>query len=161
MSDGPEPAPDDVSAALTHLREAERGTQPSARTAALVMAAWDATHALSAPVVGSRPGRRVGQWWLPVAAAVCAALVGTLVGPRAPHAGTEVAMETGWTDALTAGVQVVDGPVQVVRLAVDVETLPEWGFTPAGAEQGPVALELYVGEDGVARAVRVSNTPDW
>ena len=159
MSDWPQGAPD-VRAALETLRDAERDARPSAATAARVMAAWDAAHA--APRRPSQPfPARPLRWVLPLAASVCAVLLGVLAINRGPREVARPGTAASSGGALDSEVESMGGPVQVVRLAVPVEALADWGVRPADTTTRTVALDVYVGEDGVARAVRVPDETGW
>ncbi len=159
MSDWPQGGPD-VRAALANLRDAERDARPSAATAARVMAAWDAAHPAPRRLQGPSPTRRL-RWLLPLAASVCAALLGALAISRGPREVARPSTAASSAGALDSEVESMVGPVQVVRLAVPVEALADWGLRPADATTQTVALDVYVGEDGVARAVRVPDETGW
>jgi len=98
---------------------------------------------------------------LPLAASVCAALLGALAINRTPREGARPSIAASSAGALDSEVESMGGPVQVVRLAVPVEALADWGLRPADTTTQTVALDVYVGEDGVARAVRVPDETGW
>jgi len=147
---------------LEVLAEVESGSAAPARVEAAVMARWDAAHA---PQSRSR-SRRVVR----VAATTAAGL--TLVGALAWQRGTNepasvpetVRLKPDTTNDYTT-VAVVGGPllagepVRVVRMRVARSVLGELGI-PSPARQGAahvetVDIDVLVGEDGVARGVRV------
>ena len=80
--------------------------------------------------------------------------VGTGAGPGADVQAVEAA--TAFFPLIYANVPVTGG--QIVRLEVPQTTLASFGVTPADVTQGArpdmVLAEVFVGEDGLARAVR-------
>jgi len=146
----------DVQAALARLRAAEQGVRPSAATTARVMAAWDAAHAATPVTVA----RTVGWWMLPLAATVCAAMVGPLLGERAAQAPAAVVRDVVADDPSAAVLATMLGQARVVRLAVPADALPSWGLAPIDAAP-TVVLDVYVGDDGVARAARLADATTW
>jgi hypothetical protein len=139
---------------LELLAEVEGASTAPVSVEAAVMAGWDAAHA---PQTRSRRSRVVR------AAATTAAGV-TLVGALAWQRGTQeralVPAAEGYTTVAVVGGPLMAGePIRVVRMRVARSVLGELGI-PSSAQQGTaqvetVDIDVLVGEDGVARGVRV------
>jgi hypothetical protein len=138
---------------LQMLAEVEAEIETPKRVETAVMARWDAAHA---PQAGSRRGRLVRGT---VTAAAGITLVGALAWQRAAHeTDTAPATDDYTTVAVVGGPLMADEPIRVVRMRVARSVLGELGI-PSPARQGTqvetVDIDVLVGEDGVARGVRV------
>jgi hypothetical protein len=148
---------------LQMLAEIEAASKPSSRVEAAVMARWDA-----------RKTRRAvsrARHLVRVATTMAAGI--TLIGALAWDRNTEVRPEpdaasavgpapdtTYTTVAVVGGPLTADEPIRVVRMRVARSVLGELGI-PSPARRGAAApaetvdIDVLVGEDGVARGVRV------
>ena len=140
--------------AIGVLREAEGRAKAPPRVAAAVLAAWDSTHP-------ERRSTRAGDV-LRRAAAVAAAVTITValaqLGQqlhRSAQTAAEAARDT--RTLLVVGEPILQGePVRVVRMRVPASTLTELGVRSATADTAAhVDVDMIVGEDGVARAIRI------
>lgn len=155
---------------LQMLAEIESASKTPSRVEAAVMARWDARQTKRSP---SR-ARRVMRVATTLAAGV------TLFGTLAWERGTDVRLPpslvpsfgapgkpdtkrtpdtTYTTVAVVGGPLMADEPIRVVRMRVARSVLGELGI-PSPARRGTtpadtVDIDLLVGEDGVARGVRV------
>ena len=149
---------------LQMLAEIEAASEPSSRVDTAVMARWDAEH---------DPRRRTrSQTKRAVRMATMAAgitMVGALAWQRS--GGDAVRLKPDTTDTVRlkpdttyTTVAVVGGPlmageaIRVVRMRVARSVLGELGIpstTPRGGHVQTVDIAVLVGEDGVARGVRV------
>ena len=170
---------DDLDLALALRRLADRAVVPPidpAREAAL-MAAFDAARQarhrpMSAPVL--RP--YWGMAGLTAAAALLIVFGLTPAGagrhglPQGGDPGTHKPLPSSGRGAqlepaLPGDFVLVPGasalpPMEsgsLVRIDVPVPMLPSLGVTPPATRQGPVKADLIVGQDGLARAVRLVN----
>ena len=151
---------------LQMLAEIESASEASSRVATAVMARWDAEHD---PHRRTRSRtRRVVRVATTMAAGVT--IVGALVWQRStsdprvqltPDATDTVRLKP---DIAYTTVAVVGGPllageaIRVVRMRVARSVLGELGIpstAPRGAQAETVDIDVLVGEDGVARGVRV------
>jgi hypothetical protein len=141
----------EVLATLAALRDSQRTQQPPPRVEAAVLAAWDADHTRAAVA-------RWRSWRLaaPVAAAVLMASSLTMLGHRLQFSTIEPST-TGATTMLLVGEPIGDREaVRVVRMRLPAATLHALGIaSSAGALADGVDVDVIVGEDGVARAIRV------
>jgi hypothetical protein len=151
---------------LQILAGIETASEASSRLETAVMARWDAEHD---PRRRSQSrARRIARVATTVAAGMT--LVGALTWPRSAR-DPEVALEsttdqvrlkpdtTYTTVAVVGGPLMADEPVRVVRMRVARSLLGELGV-PSPAQRGAaqaetVDIDVLVGEDGVARGVRV------
>jgi len=146
---------------LQMLAEIESGSKTPARVETAVMARWDAMQKRRVP---SRM-RRVAR----VATAMAAGI--TIFGALAWHNMTvrlkpdttstvRLKPDTTYTTvAVVGGPLMADEPIRVVRMRVARSVLGELGI-PSPAQRGAapaatVDIDVLVGEDGVARGVRV------
>jgi hypothetical protein len=144
----------DLAKALAALRQAEANVDTPPRVETAVLAAWDAAHAQRTASHSRRRWREAGA----VAAAVCIAVglwqLGLRLEPTTRRAIEQA--EDGRT-LLLVGEPILQGePVRVVRMRVPASTLT--GLGVRSAEMGAAAhvdVDVIVGEDGVARAVRL------
>jgi len=140
--------------ALEELRRAEARVETPPHVAAAVLAAWDKAHALG---MASRP-RSLWRDAAAVAAAVTIAVGLAQLGQRLQRA-TEVArgqLENNRT-LLLVGEPILQGePVRMVRMRVPASTLTGLGVRSITGTPGEhIDVDVIVGEDGVARAIRV------
>jgi hypothetical protein len=139
---------------LKVLAEIEDASRASANVEAAVMARWDAAHA---PQARSRRGRVVRA---AVTTAAGITLVGALAWQRGTSEPADVPAADGYTTvAVVGGPLLADEPIRVVRMRVARSVLGELGI-PSPAQRGAapvetVDIDVLVGEDGVARGVRV------
>ena len=139
------------------LAEAEATVETSSRVEAAVMAHWDASRRRGAKADRSRTSRIVRGT---MTAAAGVTLVGALVWQRGTNDTASVPAGRGYTTvAVVGGPLMADEPIRVVRMRVGRSVLGELGI-PSPAQQGAarmetVDIEVLVGEDGVARGVRV------
>jgi len=146
---------------LQMLAEIEAGNETSSRVETVVMARWDAMQKRRVP---SRTKRVVR-----VATAMAAGI--TIFGALAWHnltvrlkpdttATVRLKPDTTYTTvAVVGGPLMADEPIRVVRMRVARSVLGELGI-PSPAQRGAapaatVDIDVLVGEDGVARGVRV------
>ena len=149
---------------LQMLAEIEAGSKTPSRVETAVMARWDAMQKRRVP---SRT-RRVAR----VATAMAAGI--TIFGALAwhnmtvrlkPDTTSTVRLKpdpTYTTVAVVGGPLMADEPLRVVRMRVARSVLGELGI-PSPAQRGAapaatVDIDVLVGEDGVARGVRVPIT---
>jgi len=147
---------------LQMLAEFETTSETSSQVETAVMARWDAEHD---PRRRARSRtRRLGRVATTVAAGIT--LVGTLAWQRTsdrevrPKPDTTPDSSRAYTTvAVVGGPLMADEPVRVVRMRVARSVLGELGV-PSPAQRGAapaetVDIDVLVGEDGVARGVRV------
>jgi hypothetical protein len=152
---------------LQMLAEIEATSDTSSRVETAVMARWDAAH---------DPRRRARSRTSRIARVAATVAAGvTIVGALAWQRGAsdrEVRLRPDTTDpvrlkpdttyttvAVVGGPLMADEPVRVVRMRVARSVLGELGV-PSPAQRGAapaetVDIDVLVGEDGVARGVRV------
>jgi len=148
--------PDDygLADALEDLRREEACRQTPPHVEAAVLAAWDKAHSTG---TASRSRSR-WQDVAAIAAAVTLAIGLAQLGQQLQRA-TERAPEQGRGNTLLlVGEPILQGePVRMVRMRVPAATLTGLGVRPAAGAPGEhVDVDVIVGEDGVARAIRVS-----
>ena len=144
---------------LQMLAEIEAGSETPSRVESVVMARWDAVQKRRVP---SRT-RRVVR----VATAMAAGI--TIFGALAWQRNTgdetvrlkpDATTESQYTTVtVVGGPLMADEPIRVVRMRVARSVLGELGI-PSPAQRGAapaatVDIDVLVGEDGVARGVRV------
>jgi hypothetical protein len=139
---------------LAALRQAEADVDVPPRVEAALLAAWDAAHAQRTASRSRRLWREAGA----VAAGVTIAAGLWQLGQqleRTTRRATERA-EDGRT-LLLVGEPILQGePVRVVRMRVPASTLTSLGVRSADMDAAAhVDVDVIVGEDGVARAVRL------
>jgi hypothetical protein len=144
---------------LRALARAERAAPPPRELEAAVMHAWDRRH----PPLRSRVVRWFG------AAAAAAALVVLAYTARYeptpspdPRTRTAEAMaparsaQQAMTDVVLIGAPPMPGErIQVVRTRIARDLLMSMGVRPVAADGDMVDIAMLIGEDGVARGVRV------
>jgi hypothetical protein len=145
---------------LQMLAEIETASETSSRVETALMARWDAERD---PHRRARSGTRRTARVATVAAGIT--LVGALAwqrgaGERDVRLKTDTAPGHAYTTvAVVGGPLMADEPVRVVRMRVARSVLGELGV-PSPAQRGmatpeTVDIDVLVGEDGVARGVRV------
>ena len=148
---------------LQMLAEIETASQTSTRVETAVMARWDTEHdprhrmrTRTRRIVRIATSVAAGITFISVLAwqrgANDVRLPSTLHGPGKPDA-------TYTTVAVVGGPLMADEPIRVVRMRVARSVLGELGI-PSPAQRGAaqpetVDIDVLVGEDGVARGVRV------
>ena len=157
---------------LQMLAEIESASKTSPRVETAVMARWDAHHDPSRRT-RSRNRRVVRMATLAAGITIVGAvawqrsagdvrLPSTLLRPGKPDTTPAVRLKpdsTYTTVAVVGGPLMADEPIRVVRMRVARAVLGELGI-PSPAQRGrapaeTVDIDVLVGEDGVARAVRV------
>lgn len=150
---------------LASLRDAESATEVSPHVEDVLLQAWDHAHATSrislrATGFGSRRSRAV-TGWLSAAAAVAITVGLTTLGERlrmesAPPTGVEV-NEPG--AVVFVGAPILDNePVRVVRMRMPASVLHDLGVRSTSGNLDAIDVDVIVGEDGVARALRVGTS---
>lgn len=143
----------DLADALDALRRDDAHVETPPHVEAAVLAAWDRAHA---PHVDTRAGevwRRMGAI---AASVIVAAGLGQLGRElqRTTHAAVELARNSG--TVLLVGEPILQGePVRVVRMRVPASTLIAMGVR-SGTDGEHVDVDVIVGEDGIARAIRLA-----
>ena len=148
---------------LQALREAEVQVTTPPHVERAVLAAWDAEHRFGAQDVAA--GRRAGSRpSVPLAwRALSAAAAGVALAIALTMLGGALRSTVQTTPAQAAATLVFVGepigrgePVRVVRMRVPAATLGAIGVRSVAGELADfVDVELIVGEDGVARAIRL------
>jgi hypothetical protein len=138
---------------LRALREAEARVTTPSRVEWAVLDAWDAAHSTGH---GHRPLWRVWRSVAAAAAALALVFTLTLLGGRLRGLGANPVGDSVATLFLV-GEPILQGePVRVVRMRVPAATLTTLGVRSlAGEFAEDVDVDVIVGEDGVARAIRV------
>jgi hypothetical protein len=141
--------------ALHALRRAEANVSTPARVEGAVLARWDEAHAAR---------RRTPRSLWRNAAAIAA---GILIIAGLSQLGRELKMHVSGAARLShalanqgtlllVGEPIYEGePVRVVRMRVPAATLTGLGVRPTVAGAAHVDVDVFVGEDGIARAIRV------
>jgi hypothetical protein len=144
----------DLTDALAMLRREEACIETPSRVESAVLAAWDRDRAAR-----RAERRRALRHRAAATAAAVAITVGLVQLGRVFHqtARTPGAPVGDTRTLLVVGEPILQGePVRVVRMRVPVSTLTELGVRPAtGSTASHVDLDVIVGEDGIARAIRV------
>ena len=147
----------DLAALLAVLRDAEAGAVAPSYVETALMKAWDARHARSG---FARSGRARGIRRVLAAAAAAVLTVGltTLGGVLRKETAKPVVDEGPSATIILVGEPVSEGePVRLVRMRVPAAVLHTLGVrstvTPAD-----VSVDVVIGEDGVARAIRLDDT---
>jgi hypothetical protein len=148
------PDNDRLADALDELRRDEARMETPARVEAAVLAAWDTAHTEAAS--------RRGAWHNVAAVAAAATLaIGLAQLGRQLERMTQPAVQQSANSGtlLLVGEPILQGePVRMVRMRVPASTLTGLGVRPVTGMAGEqVDVDVIVGEDGVARAIRVGN----
>lgn len=143
---------DPLAALLGTLRDAESGDMAPARVEAALMRAWDASHA---PHTSPARLSRVSQFASLAAGAVVAAGL-TLLGEHLRSATAvrpSVAADTS-PIVILIGEPILDGEhVRLVRMRLPAATLHTLGVRSTVSSSDDVAVDVVIGEDGVARGL--------
>jgi hypothetical protein len=138
--------------ALDELRREEAGMETPPHVEAAVLAAWDKAHAETAT-------RRRSIWRDAgaVAAAVTLAIGLAQLGLQLEQLTQPAQQSENSRTLLLVGEPILQGePVRMVRMRVPASTLTGLGVRPVTGMPGEhIDVDLIVGEDGVARAIRV------
>jgi hypothetical protein len=152
-----EPEADPLQALLGELRASDRNLSAPTRVEQTVLAAWDSNAA--ARVTGRRARPVWVEWrWTAAAASLVlsAVVVGISIVRRADTTGYDSAVsvwEPGWE-----WLDPDPGSLRVVRVRVPSDTLEVHGLAVDDpSRDGVVDIEMIVGEDGLARSVRVAS----
>jgi hypothetical protein len=138
------------------LAEIEAAVETPPRVEAAVMARWDVAHTPRTRMRSSGVARGT------MTAAAGLTLIGALAWQRGANqspadvvSGVSRSTETQHTTvAVVGGPLMANEPVRVVRMRVERSALGELGI-PSAAQAETVDIDVLVGEDGVARGVRV------
>jgi hypothetical protein len=146
------------------MAEIEAAVETPSRVETAVMANWDAAHAAHA-AHARRDRSRTKRFVRATATAAGVALVGALAWQRgANHTADVPAGDTFTTVAVVGGPLLAGEPIRVVRMRVERSVLGDLGLPSSrprdaarveAAQIDTVDIDVLVGEDGVARAVRV------
>ena len=144
----------DLADALEALRQDVARIETPAHVEMAVLAAWDRAHA-------PRREERARWVWREASAVAAVVIIGVGLGQlgrelqRTTRASVEPAAES--RTLLLVGEPILQGePVRVVRMRVPASTLIGLGVRSAtGDAAAHVDVDLIVGEDGIARAIRV------
>ena len=158
MREEPDAIDPHLRAALSALAEADANLGAAAGVEArLRLAVRDSRRAR---------GRRRQLVWLAASAgiviAVTAARWGRMPEPKSVPAATQATAVTPVADAAPAEflplryAHVPAGNGQIVRIVVPASALASFGLEPSSAGSDAVTADVFVGEDGLARAVRFS-----
>ena len=141
---------------LRALRDAEAQTTAPAHLERAVLAAWDAEHRQQPP--RSSSSWAVWRGMTAAAAAVTLAFTLAVLGGRL-RAGLDGAASApqGTPTLLLVGEPILAGePVRVVRMRVPTSSLAALGVRSlAGEFADAIDVDVIVGEDGVARAIKL------
>ena len=144
----------DLAGSLDTLRQDVARLETPSHVETAVLAAWDRAHA-------PRREELARSVWREAAAVAAAAIIAVGLGQlgrelhRTTRASVEPAVES--RTLLLVGEPILRGePVRVVRMRVPASTLTGLGVRSAmGDAAAHVDVDLIVGEDGIARAIRV------
>ena len=145
-----------VTAALDALRQAESHVEAPPHLEMAVLAAWDRAHARRADAKPRTLWRRMAAVAALLTIAAGLGQLGYRLQRSAPTQ-TYSQLPDGRRTLLLVGEPILQGePVRVVRMRVPAATLSELGVRPAeGDVTAHVDVDVIVGEDGIARAIRV------
>jgi len=141
----------DLADALDALRRDDAHVETPPHVEAAVLAAWDRAHA---PHVDTR----AGQVWRRMGAIAASVIVAAGLGQlgrelQRTTQASELARSSG--TMLLVGEPILRGePVRVVRMRVPASALIAMGVRSA-TDGEHVDVDVIVGEDGIARAIRV------
>jgi len=138
--------------ALEKLRRDEARLETPPHIEAAVLAAWDRAHA------ETTGPRRVWRNLAAAAAAVTIAIGLTQLGRQLERLTRPAVQQAANSRTLLlVGEPILQGePVRMVRMRVPASTLTSLGVRPmAGTPGEHIDVDVIVGEDGVARAIRV------
>jgi hypothetical protein len=158
-TEGPDPIDRRLRDALraTAQADAELGASPTVRARLLAL-----VHARR------KPRRRIETTWIAAAAAIViagtAARWGVTHTARSPEALTTVATGTAWPDAAPTDflpLRYVKVPARcghIVLMLVPASVMPSFGLDPPASPGGVVTADVFIGDDGLARAVRFDSS---
>jgi hypothetical protein len=145
-----------LASALEELRAADGHVAAPPHVEAAVLAAWDRAHPSPAVAGAQQPMSFV--WWQRVAAVAAAAAMAiglAQLGRALQHTARPSAVADDSGTLLLVGEPILQGePMRVVRMRIPASTLIGLGVR-AGSDVAQVDVDVIVGEDGVARAIRV------
>lgn len=144
---------DALADALAELRRAEASMETPPHVEAAALAAWDKAHATE---TAGRP-RNLWHQAAAVAAVVTLAIGLAQLGQQLQHATQRAQRSERARTLLLVGEPILQGePVRMVRMRVPASALTGLGVRPVTGTSGEhVDVDVIVGEDGVARAIRV------
>lgn len=156
----------ELSRLLAGLRDAESATDVPAHVEDALLQAWDRTHAESGIGLlptgfGSGRRSRAVTGWLGVAAAVIITVGLTTLGERlrTEAARPTVADTSEPGTVVFVGAPILDNePVRVVRMRLPASVLQGLGVRSTAGDPDAIDVDVIVGEDGVARALRVGTS---
>lgn len=140
--------------ALEELRRAAARMETPPHIEAAVLAAWDMAHP---PGMTSRPR----NFWRDAAAVAAAVAIAAGLAQLGQQLQRATQSAPGQSDSsrtlLLVGEPILQGePVRMVRMRVPASTLTGLGVRPVTGTRGEhIDVDVIVGEDGVARAIRV------
>jgi hypothetical protein len=146
---------------LRALREAEQHVMPPARLASRVMDAFDEAGANSAPATGRAETPSARRWLVALAAAAAVALAAGISlmnrEPSQPPPLSGQSRQDVESVVLTVEPPGVEETVRIVRMRVAPSALRGIGIESDRIPPGEalVDVDVLVGEDGVARGVRL------
>jgi hypothetical protein len=144
---------DALASALSELRRVEASMDTPPHLEAAVLAAWDKAHATE---TANRP-RNLWHQAAAIAAIVTLAIGLAQLGHQLQRATQPAERSQNSRTLLLVGEPILQGePVRMVRMRVPASTLTGLGVRPVTGTSGEhVDVDVIVGEDGVARAIRV------
>jgi hypothetical protein len=142
----------DLAGALDALRQAEKRVQAPPHVEMAVLAAWDRAHV-------SPPGIFAKTYWTRAGAVAATMAIVVGLGQLGRHLreSTRVTAQPVADNRtlLVVGEPILQGePVRIVRMRVPASTLTGLGVRTA-ADVAHVDVDVIIGEDGVARAIRL------
>jgi|SRR5688572_843129 hypothetical protein len=150
-----DPETDELQRLLGELRASDRKLSAPTRVEHAVLEAWDS----KARATTRQPRPMWVDWrWMAAAASLVLAVVILRVSPvrltDAEDTGLAVSVwEPGWE-----WLDPAPGSLRVVRVRVPSDTLEVHGLAvDAPTQDGLVDIELIVGEDGLARSIRLAS----
>ncbi len=144
----------DLAEALDALRQAAAHVETPPHVEAALLAAWDGSQAARSRV----RARSLWREMTAVAAAIAIAVGLAHLGRELRRTSLASIEPVGDSRTLlVVGEPILQGePVRVVRMRVPMSTLTGLGVRPAtGGSATHVDVDVIVGEDGIARAIRV------
>jgi hypothetical protein len=144
---------DALASALSELRRVEASMDTPPHLEAAVLAAWDKAHATET----ANRSRNLWHQAAAIAAIVTLAIGLAQLGHQLQRATQPAERSQNSRTLLLVGEPILQGePVRMVRMRVPASTLTGLGVRPVTGTSGEhVDVDVIVGEDGVARAIRV------
>jgi hypothetical protein len=144
---------DDLIQRLHALRDVEAKVAPPRRLEAAVLAAWDTAHP---PAMAVRTSAVIWRAAGAIAAGTLLAVSMTLLGDRLRSGAPAIGTSADATLVLLGEPILPGEPVRIVRVRMPASALPSLGMrTVTGDLTETVDVDVLVGEDGVARAIKV------